>query len=320
MHDLIPFISHHGVTVVFLAVLIDQIGIPFPAIPWLLVAGALARTGQLDGRVALAAATTGSLIPDLIWFLLGRSYGTRVLGFLCRLTLEPDSCSRRMQHLFDRFGMRGLVVAKFIPGLSTLAPPLAGSAGVGVPLFIASDLLSSVLYGGVYLGIGYAFSQQLDRIMQILAGLGNGALILIVSAVALYLGYKYHLRRRFLRQHRMARISVDELHDLQEVGGNPMILDLRAPFEFTRDPTLIRGAIHMTPDEVEHRHLEIPRDRDVIVYCSCPNEVTSAKIALFLHRKGITRVRPLLGGIDAWRDRRYPLGILDGNAAGRAGA
>jgi membrane protein DedA with SNARE-associated domain/rhodanese-related sulfurtransferase len=282
----------------------------------LLVAGAQARSGHVNGWLALAAATAGSLIPDLVWFHLGRAYGTRVLGFLCRLTLEPDSCSRRMQNLFSRFGLRGLLVAKFVPGLSTLAPPLAGNARVGVPLFIAVDGASSVLYGGVYLGLGFMFSQQLDQVMQALAGLGDGAFVGIAVLVASYLGYKYHLRQRFLRQHRMARISVDELHRLQEAGQEVVVLDLRAQFEFIKDAALIRGAIHMTPDDVEHRHQEIPRDRDVILYCSCPNEVTSARIALFLHRKGITRVRPLLGGIDAWRERGYPTGMLHGDGAG----
>jgi len=138
-------------------------------------------------------------------------------------------------------------------------------------------------------------------------GIGRScALALAAGLAALYVGYKYFQRRRLLHDLRVSRISVDELHQKQEAGENPMILDLRPLSELDADPSQIRGALQMTMDDVERRQLEIPRDRDVILYCSCPNEVSSARIALLLRRKGITRVRPLLGGIDAWRERHYP--------------
>src|SRR5205814_3194825 len=117
---------------------------------------------------------------------------------------------------------------------------------------------------------------------------------------------KYYQRQRLLEELRMARITVDELRQKQEAGENPVILDLRSHAELERNPALIHGALHMTLDEVQVRQREIPRDRDIILYCSCPNEVTSARVALLLQRKGILRVRPLLGGIDAWRERNYP--------------
>src|SRR6185503_17342227 len=147
---------------------------------------------------------------------------------------------------------------------------------------------------------------QLEQIIAALASLGSGALAVIVGLVALYIGYKYFQRRRLLSELRMARITVDEVHQKLEAGENLMILDLRSLAEVERNPLLIRGALHMTMDEVQLRQHEIPRDRDIILYCSCPNEVTSARIALLLHRTGILRVRPLLGGIDAWRERNYP--------------
>src|SRR6185503_661649 len=165
---------------------------------------------------------------------------------------------------------------------------------------------------------------QLEQIIAALASLGSGALAVIVGLVALYIGYKYFQRRRLLSELRMARITVDEVHQKLEAGENPVILDLRSLAEVERNPLLIRGARHMTMDEVQAREHEIPRDRDIILYCSCPNEVTSARIALLLHRTGILRVRPLLGGIDAWRERNYPtelrvvgatsaLGVSSGN-------
>jgi rhodanese-related sulfurtransferase len=237
---------------------------------------------------------------------LGRYYGSRLLGLLCRISLTPDSCVRRTQNVFTRYGMRGVVAAKFIPGLSTLAPPLAGSSGVGAPRFLLFDGMGSLLYVGCFLLVGVLFSRQLEQIMAALASLGSNALGLVVGLAALYIAYKYFQRHRLLRELRIARITVDELHQKLEAGENPMILDLRPLSELELDPSLIRGALHMTMEEVEHRQREIPRDRDIILYCSCPNEVTSARVALLLRRNGITRVRPLLGGIDAWRERNYP--------------
>jgi membrane protein DedA with SNARE-associated domain len=261
----------------------------------------------MNWLVALPAAAFGSLAADAIWFYLGRRGGQRVLNLLCRISLEPDSCVRRTQDLFTRYGMRGVVVAKFIPGLSTLAPPLAGNSGMSAPRFFVFDALGSFLYAGCFIVVGGLFSHQLEQIINALAGLGRGTFGLVLGAAALYIGYKYLQRHRLLDELRMARITVDELHQMQEAGETPMILDLRSRLELDRDPSLIRGALHMTLDDVRLRHQEIPRDRDIILYCSCPNEVTSARAALLLQRQGILRVRPLLGGIDAWRDRNYPL-------------
>jgi rhodanese-related sulfurtransferase len=203
--------------------------------------------------------------------------------------------------------MRGVVVAKFIPGLSTLLPPLAGNAGASTPRFLLFDGLGSLLYGGCFILLGVLFSQQLEQILDALAGLGHSALGVVVGLAALYIGYKYFQRRRLLNELRMARITVDELRQRQEAGENLLILDLRSHDELQQNPLLIRGALHMSMDEVQVRQHEIPRDRDIILYCSCPNEVSSARAALLLHREGILRVRPLLGGIDAWRARDYPL-------------
>ncbi len=306
MNETLEFLVRHGATVLFAAVFVEQMGVPLPAAPWLLTAGALAATGRINWFVALGAATVGSVLADLIWFYLGRYGGQRMLNLLCRISLEPDSCVRRTQDLFTRYGMRGVVAAKFIPGLSTLAPPLAGSSGVGAPRFFFFDGLGSLLYPASFMLLGALFSRQLEQVIAALASLGSGALGVVAGLALLYIGYKYYQRRRLLKELRMARITVDELHQQLESGENPIILDLRSAAELERDPSLIRGARHMTMDELKLRQQEIPRDRDIILYCSCPNEVTSARMALVLHRNGIPRVRPLLGGIDAWRERNYP--------------
>jgi rhodanese-related sulfurtransferase len=214
--------------------------------------------------------------------------------------------------------MRGLVAAKFIPGLSTLAPPLAGSSGVSVPRFLFFDGLSSVLHCGCFLLVGFIFSHQLEQVLNALASLGRSALGVVGGLIAGYIAFKYIQRQRLLRELRIARITVDELFQKQEAGENPAILDLRPHAELQTDPALIRGARHMSMEEVPHRHQEIPRDREIILYCSCPNEVSSARVAMELRRNGITRVRPLLGGIAAWRERQYPTephGIMESRLA-----
>jgi len=306
MNETLEFVIRHGPAVLFAAVLVEQLGIPLPAAPWLLAGGALTATGQISWFAALVAATFGSVVADGIWFYLGRYRGNRVLNLLCRISLEPDSCVRRTQDLFGRYGMRGVVVAKFIPGLSTLAPPLAGSSGMAAPRFFFFDGLGSLLYAGSFILVGVLFSHQLEQVIAALASLGSRALAVVLGMAALYIGYKYYQRQRLLKELRMTRITADELHQKLQTGENPIILDLRSHAELERDPALIRGARHMTMEDLQLRQNEIPRDRDIILYCSCPNEVSSARMALLLHRNGILRVRPLLGGIDAWRERNYP--------------
>ena len=202
--------------------------------------------------------------------------------------------------------MRGVIAAKFIPGLSTLAPPMAGNSGIKFHRFIFFDAFGSVLYTGIFILIGAIFSRQLDQVLGALENLGSGALALVLGLIALYLGYKFYQRRRLLKELSMARITVEELFKRIEAGESIIILDLRSKAEVERDPALIRGALHMTMEELKTRHQEIPRDRDIVLYCSCPNEVSSARMALMLQRSGFVHVRPLMGGIDAWRERNYP--------------
>ncbi|MGO8928770.1 MAG: rhodanese-like domain-containing protein [Limisphaerales bacterium] len=307
MTDTTQFLINHGPPFVFAAVFLDQMGVPLPAIPWLLAAGALSAAGKFSLLLWLGITVLACLIADLFWFYLGRHRGHRVLGLLCRISLEPDSCVRRTQNMYSRYGLRGVVVAKFVPALSTVVPPLAGMSGVTVGRFLLADGLGSLLYGGGFISLGYLFSNQIQQIAAALASIGGGLLSLVVGLGVIYIGFKYWQRQRILRELRMARITVTELRQKQDAGEELVVIDLRPSVELDLDPYLIPGSVHLAVDEVEHRHHEIPRDREVVVYCSCPNEESSARVALLLHRRGITRVRPLLGGLDAWRDHNYPL-------------
>ena len=307
MNEATLFLIRYGPLLVFTVVFLDQMGVPLPAIPWLLAAGALSATGKFSALLGLGITVLACLLADTFWFYLGRYRGHRVLDFLCRVALEPDSCVRRTQNAFTRYGLRGLLVAKFLPGLSTVAAPLAGMAGVKVGRFLLADGLGSLLYGGCFIYLGYLFSSHIQQIASALTGVGGGVLSLVIGLGVIYIGFKLWQRQRIRRELRVARITAADLRRKQDAGEDLVILDLRPAAELTLDPCSIPGALHWAVDEVKKRYYEFPRDREVIVYCSCPNEVSSARVALLLHRRGVTRVRPLLGGIDAWRDLNYPL-------------
>ncbi|HTD86049.1 MAG TPA: DedA family protein/thiosulfate sulfurtransferase GlpE [Candidatus Binatia bacterium] len=320
MNEALEFLVRHGPAVIFAAVFIEQIGLPIPAAPVLLAAGALVVPGQMNLLLAIGAAVVGSLGADSIWFYQGRRNGNRVLRLLCRISLEPDSCVRRTRDLFTRFGMRGVVIAKFLPGLSTLVAPMAGNSGVKIPRFFFFAGVGALLYAGGVILLGVLLRNQLEQVIAALASLGNGALALLGILAAVFIGLKFYKRQRLLRELRMARITVDELHQKLQAGENPLILDLRASAELDQDPSIIRGALHVAVSDIEAGEQEIPLDREIVLYCSCPNEAGAAKIALLLQRKGIARVRPLLGGIDAWRARNYPLDVRTSATSSSAAA
>lgn len=314
MNSSTEFLIGHGMPLVFAGVLLEQLGFPLPSFPWLLAAGALAATGKFNLCLGLAATLVACLAADAFWFYLGRHRGNRVLGLLCRISLEPDSCVRRTQNVFTRYGLRGVVVAKFLPGVSTVVPPMAGMSNVKAGRFFLFDALGALIYGGCFLVIGYVFSNQIEQIGTAISDIGVSAFSLLAGFAALYMAHKFRQRQRLLKELNTARITVAELRKGLDAGENPLILDLRSDAELERDPSVIRGAVHLAPGDLESRQIGFPHDRDIVVYCSCPNEVTSARFALRLHRKGFTRIRPLLGGIDAWRKQSLPLEVWQKSA------
>jgi membrane protein DedA with SNARE-associated domain/rhodanese-related sulfurtransferase len=309
MNDTSRFLVVHGLPIIFGAVFLDQMGVPIPAAPWLLAAGALAAAGQFHWFIALELSVLACLIADFFWFYLGRYRGTQVVALLCRMSLEPDSCVRKTVNVFTRYGWRGIIVAKFVPGMSTVTPPLAGMAGVKAGQFLLVDGLGSLIYSAAFILLGYIFSGQITQIAAALDRYGGGLLTIIIILVASYIIYKFWDRQRLLRELRTAKITPAELGQMLDTGQAPLILDVRSILELEQDPAIIRGAIHVAMDDLENRHREFSRDREIIIYCDCPNEVSSAKTALLLRRKGFSRVRPLLGGIEAWRKANYPMDV-----------
>jgi membrane protein DedA with SNARE-associated domain/rhodanese-related sulfurtransferase len=303
----LQFLIDHGVSILFLVVLVEQAGLPIPAIPLLIAAGALVGAGKMSVVTALLIPIAASLPPDLAWYYLGRVKGGRVLGFLCRMSLEPDSCVRDTQNLFHRNGPRALLLAKFIPGFSTVAPPLAGIVGMSAPTFLIYDTAGTLIWAGLCVGVGALFTNQLEQLALLFDQTGSWLLAIIAVGLAGFIGYKYFHRQKFLRDLRMAKITVDELKQRMDAGEPVTVVDVRHPLALELDPETIPGAMNFMIEEIEHRHQEIPRDRDIVLYCTCPNEVSSARTALLLKKKGIHRVRPLEGGLDAWRERKFPI-------------
>jgi len=264
----IQFLLNHGYLVLFVWVAAEQGGLPIPSVPVLLEAGALAGAGQMHVALILLTAVLAALVSDISWYAVGRRRGTRILHLLCRISLEPDSCVRQTQELFARRGAASLLVAKFIPGLSTVAPPLAGVTRMRPGRFVVFDSLGALLWVGVFVALGLLFSEQLEGMAALLATMGSWLLAILVGALGAYITWKFAARTIFLRRLRQARITPEELNQKLKMGEAVTIVDLRHPLEVEADPLVIPGAIRFSAQDLEARRLPIPQDRDIILYCS----------------------------------------------------
>ena len=268
MTSALDVLVRYGYLVVFGAVFAEQIGLPFPSEPFLLAAGGLAGNGHLNLLVALALGAIASLIGDTVWYWIGRLRGPRVLGWLCRLSLEPDTCVRRTQGIFEKYGASSLVVAKFVPGLSTIAPPLAGVSRMPMGSFLIFSALAGACWAGAYLFLGWIFSSQLEIVAGWMERLGSWAFAALAAAVGAYVAWKWIGRQRFLRKIRIARITPEELKTMMDGGQDLMVVDVRDRVDFDAEPAIIPGALHLSIDELDARHREIPREREIILYCT----------------------------------------------------
>jgi membrane protein DedA with SNARE-associated domain/rhodanese-related sulfurtransferase len=293
-------IAHFGLTIVFLNVLVDQIGLPVPAVPTLIMAGAVAADGKLPLAALFACSAAACLLADCGWYLIGQKYGIRVLKTLCKISLEPDSCVSQTQVRFERWGINSLVIAKFVPGLAIIAPPMAGALRIGWLRFVALSTCGAVLWVSTWLAAGVLFRSQIARLLQHLNAIGGMAAAGAGALLAGYIAFKWWERRRFYKMLRMARISVADLYALIEGGAAPLIIDVRSATARELEPRWIPGALHVPLPEVAQRLKELPRDRDIILYCTCPSEASAARVAKILMNHGFSRVRPLYGGLDAW--------------------
>ncbi|QXZ08556.1 VTT domain-containing protein [Comamonas sp. Y33R10-2] len=304
MEWMVDLIREYGFGIVFLNVLIEQLGAPIPAYPVLVVTGALeggslARLGWLTVVAVVAA-----LIADVLWYRAGKAYGHRVLGRICRISLSPDACIRQTESVYGRWGAKSLLVAKFVPGFASIASALAGVVGTPFRTFLLFDTLGALIWVGSAVFLGSLFSTTVQDLLDVLTALGKWGLLLLTVAFAVFLMRKWLLRQRMVRALKMPRISVNELADLHAQGVSPTLIDVREPvlFEVSHIPGAHAWLAGAKKGKAAYAAL-LPAERHshgLVVYCDCPNEVSAATVAKLLQRAGFQYVRPLEGGLSAW--------------------
>lgn len=299
MPNFIHLLQEYGVLIVFAIVLIEQIGLPIPAYPILIVAGALSVDGDTSWPAVLAVAVCACLLSDGFWFRMGRLYGKRILKLLCRISLSPDYCVSQTEDSFTRWGPRMLIVSKFIPGFNTIAAPLSGAMGVRSRTFVCYSMLGAALWAGTGIAIGAFFHASIDSVLTALSTMGSTALMVLLALLALFIAYKYLERKRFRQAVQIERVTIDEIKDLIAQGSEPVLVDARSVTAQLLEPA-VPGALLFNGGQPAPDLIAVDRARHVIVYCSCPNDVTAAQVAKELKQHGFTLARPLHGGLDAW--------------------
>lgn len=307
MRALIDLLIQHDFLLVFLVTLAARIGAPVPAAPLLVVAGGLAAAGRLSAVSLVVAAVLANVLGDAIWYIAGRNYGHRVLRLLCRVSLSPDVCVRQSESLIARWGGSSLLAAKFLPGISVVAAPMAGALGMSFARFLAFDLAAGALWSGLFLLLGLLLSDQIQQVLDMLASAGLVALLALLAIIAALVARRWWRRRSFLRDVDTARISIDEAIALVDGGREPLFVDVRAAGNVAVDPRMIPGARLADLSEIARHAATLPRDRELVLYCNCPNEVSAAMAVKVLNEHGFTKVRALVGGLDGWEAAGRPI-------------
>ena len=308
MKETVQFLAHHGYWLLAAAVLGRQACLPVPANLLLVAAGALAHMGELHLAPILASAILTFILADLAWYEAGRRWGERTLHLLCGFSRDPAALVHRATTLFARHGVRTLLVSKFVMGVDAVAAPLTGASGTSPARFVLFDGAGATLWSASYAVLGYLFSDQLDRVAVHVTRMG--AVLAAIAAAALAVHFAKRVARwlRFVRQFSLERITPEELWRRLNAGEDILLLDLQGRGGSNGAALAIPGAIRIDPRKPElYKELEISPSRDVVLYCASPGEFTSARVALALRERGITRVRPLAGGLQGWRDRGFPL-------------
>lgn len=291
--------AQHGPWLVFGNVLLQQLGLPLPVWPTLLVVGSLAA-GWPQLALALAAAVGAAMVADRFWYLLGRAYGYKVLALLCRLSINPGSCVTQTEQRFARWGAPALLAAKFVPGFSAVAAPVAGLSRMPVARFTLAAAAGAALWAGAGLLAGWLLRDEVGRALAFMGTHGPLALAGLAVALALWLGAKFWRRQRFRRLAAMPYIEIGALRAALAGDAPPRLLDFRGAALIAADGP-IAGA---QPAELRGlaRHARgWPRDAAIVTMCACPEDATAVRAAHVLRRMGFTQACPLRGGYDAWR-------------------
>jgi membrane protein DedA with SNARE-associated domain/rhodanese-related sulfurtransferase len=303
MPNLIELLQVYGVFIVFAIVLVEQGGLPIPAFPILIVSGALAVGGGISWPACIFMAMAACLIADLFWFKAGQYYGTRILRLLCKISLSPDSCVSQTEDKFARFGPKSLIVSKFIPGFNIVASPMSGALGVSTARFIGFSMAGSLLWSATGVAIGAYFHKSVDQVLVTMSSMGTTALIVVLSVLGLFVLYKFIERRRVRQASAVERISMAEFISLVEDGHEPLVIDARSSTAQQLEAA-IPGALMFDAGDAANFMVGLDKNRHVVVYCSCQNDVTAAQVAKQFLANGFHRARPLKGGLEAWNARQ----------------
>lgn len=308
MNDMLHFLAKHGYWLLVAAILGRQACLPVPANVLLVAAGALARTGRLSRAGVISVSVSTFLVADLAWSEAGRRMGDRVLHFLCGLSQGPESCVRRATGAFARHGVRTLLFSKFVVGLDAVAAPLTGATHISPAQFLVFDGIGAAFWSVTYTELGYIFSNQLDRVAVHLARIGAIGAIAVAAGVGFYLARRFAGWLHFLHQFRLARITPEQLQEKLNAGEDILILDLQGRSDLATAMLAIPGAVRIDPRRLErYGDAHLSPSREVVLYCASPSEFTSARVALAMRQKGVEHVRPLAGGLQAWRDHGFPV-------------
>lgn len=300
MDDLVTLLSAQGAAVVFLATLAARIGAPVPAAPFLVVAGGLSVGGQVSFAAVLAAAVVGNILGDGAWFLAGRRWGYRVMRLLCRISLSADSCVRRSEAILGRWGGLSLIAAKFVPGVSVVAPPMAGALGMSNTRFLTYETLAALIWSLGFLALGGVFHAAIQDVLAVMSSVGLTATLVGALLLAVFVAWRYRERRIARQIEDIEHVEVAALREALAIGARLVVVDLRSAETRKIDDRTVPGAVGITFGELDDRLAELQAARELVVFCDCPNDETAIAAARLLSKAGLPRVRVLAGGIAAW--------------------
>lgn len=301
MNDFVALLASQGALLVFAATLATRLGAPVPAVPFLIVAGGLTVGGQLSFIAVVLAAVLGNILGDGAWFLAGRRWGYRVMRLLCRISLSPDSCVRRSESILGRWGGWSLIAAKFVPGVSVVAPPMAGALGMSNLRFLAYETVAALIWTLLCLFVGRIFHAAIQDVLAVISNIGLGALAIGVLALAAFIGWRYRQRRLAQQQaDDIEHIQVEVLREALAAGAGPTLIDVRSDEARALDTRAIPGAIGIGLKQLPKRLGAFADGRELVVFCDCPDDASAIAGARILAAAGLPRVRVLAGGLDAW--------------------
>jgi membrane protein DedA with SNARE-associated domain len=268
MSKIIQFILLHGYGLLFIGSFLAQFGLPIPAAPLFLAAGALAGMGEFNFFMILLVAISAILFSDLLWYEIGRYRGHKVLSWVCRISLDPDSCVQSSKSMFSRHGTYSLLISKFIPGINTVTPPLAGIFHMRRLRFFFFNVLGTIIFVGFFAGLGFLLGEEVEKYSEKILDMGGWMGGILLGALVAFILFKYLRRRRSAHRFAVPRIAADYLKERIAKGDDLLIVDIRSDLEVGSDPFTLPGAHHIPWEQFEKNPHRFPSDREIILYCS----------------------------------------------------